>query len=36
MRERIESRHGIHTVEHAEKIGLGGREYKLVSLDETE
>ena len=33
MRERIESRHGIHTVEHAEKIGLGSRQYKLVSID---
>ena len=30
MRERIESRHGIHTVEHA---GLGSRQYKLVSID---
>ena len=33
MRERIESRHGIHTVEYAEKIGLGSRQYKLVSID---
>ncbi len=33
MKERIESRHGIHTVEHAEKIGLGSRQYKLVSID---
>ena len=33
MRERIESRHGIHIVEHAEKIGLGSRKYKLVSID---
>ncbi len=33
MKERIESRHGIHTVEHAEKIGLGSRKYKLVSID---
>lgn len=31
--ERIESRHGIHTVEHAAKIGLGSREYRLVDLD---
>lgn len=31
--ERMESRHGIHTVEHAEKIGLGSREYRLVDLD---
>lgn len=32
--ERIESRNGIHTLEHAEAIGLGKREYKLVMLDE--
>lgn len=25
--ERIESRHGIHTLEHAERIGLGSRQY---------
>ena len=30
---RMESRHGIHTVEHAAEIGLGSREYKLVSID---
>ena len=33
MRERIESRHGIHTVEHAEKIGLGSRKYHIVNID---
>ncbi|MFV0400014.1 MAG: DUF362 domain-containing protein [Oscillospiraceae bacterium] len=31
--ERIESRNGIHTVEHAVEIGLGSREYTLVSID---
>lgn len=31
--ERIESRNGIHTLEHAEKIGLGSRKYNLVSID---
>lgn len=31
--ERIESRNGIHTLEHAEAIGLGSRTYELVSLD---
>lgn len=30
---RMESRHGIHTVEHAAEIGLGSREYDLVSID---
>lgn len=32
--ERMESRHGIHTLEHAEAIGLGTRRYELVKLDE--
>lgn len=32
--ERIESRNGIHTLEHAEDIGLGSRTYELVSLDD--
>lgn len=31
--ERIESRHGTHTLEHAEKIGLGSQTYRLVSID---
>ena len=31
--ERINSRHGIHILEHAAKIGFGSREYKLVSID---
>ena len=30
--ERIESRHGRHTVEYAEKIGLGSRKYELKEL----
>lgn len=30
---RMESRHGIHTLEHAEEIGLGSRSYELVSID---
>lgn len=30
---RIESLHGIHTLEHAEEIGLGSRTYELVDLD---
>ena len=30
---RIESRNGLHTLEHAEAIGLGSREYTLVSID---
>ena len=31
---RIESRNGLHTLEHAEKIGLGSREYQLVRIDQ--
>ncbi len=30
--KRIESRNGLHTLEHAEKIGLGSRTYKLVNI----
>lgn len=30
--ERIESRNGVHTVEAAEKIGVGSREYELIEL----
>lgn len=33
MIERIESRLGIHTLEHAEAIGLGSRAYALVDID---
>ncbi len=31
--KRIESRNGLHTLEHAQDIGLGSREYQLVSID---
>ena len=31
--ERINSRHGIHILEHSAAIGLGSREYELRSLD---
>ena len=30
---RIDQQHGVHTIEHAEAIGLGTRKYKLVSID---
>ena len=33
LKERISSRHGTHTIEWAEKIGLGKRFYHLVSID---
>ena len=32
LMERVESRNGIHTLENAETIGLGGRSYNLVQL----
>ena len=31
---RIESRNGLHTLEHAEEIGLGSREYELVKIND--
>ena len=30
---RMESLHGIHTLEHGEEIGLGSRKYELVNID---
>ena len=31
--ERIESRHGVHTIEVAAEIGVGSREYELIDMD---
>lgn len=31
--ERMESRNGMHTLEQAEKIGLGSRNYRLVEIE---
>lgn len=31
--ERIESRHGIHTIETASALGYGSREYELIEID---
>ena len=31
--ERIESRHGIHTIEAAAELGIGSREYELVEVE---
>lgn len=31
--QRMESRDGIHTLEHAEQIGLGSRNYQLINVD---
>lgn len=30
--ERLESRHGIHTIEAAAELGIGSREYELIEL----
>ena len=31
--ERINSRHGIHTIEAASELGFGSREYELINID---
>jgi uncharacterized Fe-S center protein len=33
LRQRIEARNGMHTLVHAESIGLGSRQYELLNLD---
>ncbi len=30
---RIDKQHGIHTIEHAAKLGLGSRQYTLINID---
>ena len=31
--ERVESRHGVHTIEAAAELGFGTREYELINID---
>lgn len=31
--ERIDSRHGMHTLDHAETLGMGSQKYELIKLD---
>ena len=31
--ERIESRNGVHTIEAAEALGIGSREYELIEVE---
>ncbi len=31
--ERVESRHGVHTIEAAEELGFGTRKYELISIN---
>src|SRR3990172_2067978 len=33
LRQRMESRNSIHTLDHAEAIGLGSQEYELIELN---
>ena len=33
LKKRINEMHGTHTIDHAEKIGLGSKNYKLISID---
>jgi len=33
LKERVTSRNGLHTLENAEKIGLGSRKYELIAID---
>jgi len=33
LQERINKKHGTHTVEYAEQIGLGTRKYTIISID---
>lgn len=34
LQARVNDRDGLHTLEHAEEIGLGSRSYNLISIDE--
>lgn len=34
LKARVNDRNGLHTLEHAEEIGLGNRHYQLVNLDD--
>ena len=34
LKARVNDRNGLHTLEHAEEIGLGKRHYQLVNLDD--
>jgi uncharacterized protein len=35
LRTRIESRNGIHTLDHAEAIGLGSQKYEFIDIDQS-
>ena len=31
--ERVNSRNGVHTIEAADKLGFGTREYELINIE---
>jgi uncharacterized Fe-S center protein len=33
LRQRIEERNGLHTLHHAESLGLGSQQYELIDMD---
>lgn len=33
LQQRVQRQQGLHTLEHAEDIGLGSRDYKLITID---
>ena len=33
FKERVESRHGVHTIEAAEELGFGSRKYELIEIE---
>lgn len=33
LKNRINAQHGLHTLEHAQEIGLGSRVYRLIDID---
>ena len=33
LRKRIEDKHGVHTMDHAEALGIGRQQYTLVGID---
>lgn len=33
FKERVETRNGVHTIEAAEKLGFGSREYELIEIE---
>ena len=34
LQRRVQQQNGLHTLEHAEEIGLGSRTYEMINIDE--